>query len=228
MYLAQRKQSKSMCRYTCIYSHLLMAVMSVFKSTMVQYGYPYSITVWTISYGYGVKPYSCVSVWCALSISFHHPRLLAGCRSVQNHWFWPNSDLDKSQHEASVTSALSSEESMSKSAEPETKIPGTYDAHFHPDSLDIILYLHRSPAHHTSCNTLFNHIMGTPMMKFWLSIDVPPSIDLNDKEKAAKKPSMTYNLTIFPASKPTTALSLFTHVLQSLEACLHVKLSTLQ
>jgi len=34
-----------------------------------------------------------------------------------------DSDLDESQNEASVTSALSSEESMSESAEPETENP---------------------------------------------------------------------------------------------------------
>ena len=42
------------------------------------------------------------------------------------------------------------------------KIPGTYDDHFHPDSLDI---LHRSPARRTSCDALFNHIIGMPTTK---------------------------------------------------------------
>ena len=51
MYLAQRKQSKSMCRYTRIYyirpstAVSLRPFMSVFKTTTVRYGYPYSITV---------------------------------------------------------------------------------------------------------------------------------------------------------------------------------------
>ena len=39
--------------------------ISVFKSTTVQYGYPYSITVWTVSYIYGAKPYLSL-VWVLL------------------------------------------------------------------------------------------------------------------------------------------------------------------